>query len=73
MRNDILNKFLNYGRDNDSIISIFYNKSDNDKEFINIYTVVNEVIIGKLEEEIKYLFDDIIPVSYTHLTLPTKA
>lgn len=60
MRNDIKKRLVDYGRDKESIVSIFCLKSNTNEEFIDIYTVVDEVIIGKLEEDLRVLFDDII-------------
>ena len=60
MRNDIKKRLVDYGRDKESIVSIFCLKSNTNEEFIDIYTVVDEVIIGRLEEDLKILFDDII-------------
>ena len=33
----------------------------------------NEIQAKKLYEDMKYFTDKVVPVSYTHLTLPTKA
>ena len=63
MRDDIKKRFIDYGNDKDSIVSIFYVKSNTNDEFIDLYTVVDEIIIGKLEEELKFLFDDIILIN----------
>lgn len=38
-------------------------KNENYDSLIKIYTIVNEVIIGKLEEELRDLFDDVILVN----------
>lgn len=51
MRNDISQKIKDYAKTNPAIESIFYVKRQNNDEFYRIYTVVNEVIIAKLEEE----------------------
>lgn len=48
MRDDIKKRFIDYGNDKDSIVSIFYVKSNTNDEFIDLYTVVDEIIIGKL-------------------------
>lgn len=63
MRNDIINKLSTYARDNEAIDSIFCVKNQNYDSLIKIYTIVNEVIIGKLEEELRDLFDDVILVN----------
>lgn len=63
MRNDIINKLSTYARDNEAIDSIFCLKNENYDSLIKIYTIVNEVIIGKLEEELRDLFDDVILVN----------
>lgn len=63
MRNDIINKLRTYARDNEAIDSIFCLKNENYDSLIKIYTIVNEVIIGKLEEELRDLFDDVILVN----------
>ena len=60
MRNDISQKLKDYAITNPAIESIFYVKSYNNDGFYNIYTVVNEVIIGKLEEELEDVFADYI-------------
>lgn len=63
MKNEIKKRFVDYGNDKDSIVSIFYVKSNTNDEFIDLYTVVDEIIIGKLEEELRFLFDDIILIN----------
>ena len=63
MRNDISQKIKDYAKTNPAIESIFYVKRQNNDEFYRIYTVVSEVIIAKLEEEFKALFDDLIFVN----------
>lgn len=60
MRSDISQKIKDYAKTNPAIESIFYVKRFNNDEFFRVYTVVNEVIIGKLEEEFENLFDDVI-------------
>ena len=60
MRNDISQRIKDYANKNDTIESIFYVKRYNNDEFYHIYTVVNNVIIGKLEEEFEGLFDDVL-------------
>lgn len=60
MRNDISQIIKDYANKNESIESIFYVKRYNNYEFYRIYTVVNNVIIGKLEEEFESLFEDVI-------------
>lgn len=60
MRNDISQIIKDYANKNESIESIFYVKRYNNDEFYRIYTVVNNVIIGKLEEEFESLFEDVI-------------
>ncbi len=60
MRNDISQRIKDYANKNESIESIFYVKRYNNDEFYHIYTVVNNVIIGKLEEEFESLFEDMI-------------
>lgn len=60
MRSDISQKIKDYAKTNPAIESIFYVKRFNSDEFFSIYTVVNEVIIGKLEEEFENLFEDVI-------------
>lgn len=63
MRSDISQKIKDYAKTNPAIESIFYVKRFNSDEFFRVYTVVNEVIIGKLEEEFANLFDDVIFVN----------
>ncbi|WP_299031374.1 aminoglycoside 6-adenylyltransferase [uncultured Anaerococcus sp.] len=63
MRNDISQKIKDYARTNPAIESVFYVKRKNDDEFYSIYTVASEIIIAKLEEEFKGLFDDVIFVN----------
>lgn len=63
MRNDISQKIRDYAKSNPDIESVFYVKRYNNDEFYNIYTVVSDIIIGKLEEEFKNLFDDVIFVN----------
>lgn len=63
MRDDIKKRFIDYGRDEESIVSIFCIKSNTNEEFTDLYLVVDEVIIGKLEKDLKTLFDDIILVT----------
>lgn len=60
MRNDISQRIKDYANKNESIESIFYVKRYNNDEFYHIYTIVNNVIIGKLEEEFESLFEDVI-------------
>ena len=54
---------MNYAKENESIESIFYIVDDNYSSFTHIYTVVSEVIIGKLEQELIDLFDNTIMVT----------
>ena len=63
MRSDISQKIKDYANTNPAIESVFYVKRFNSDEFFSIYTVVNEVIIGKLEEEFVNLFADVIFVN----------
>ncbi|MDO5047900.1 MAG: aminoglycoside 6-adenylyltransferase [Anaerococcus sp.] len=63
MKNDIKNRFVAYGRDNENIRSIFYRKSMTDDEFVDLYIVPREVIIGKLEEDLGKLFEDIFLIN----------
>lgn len=65
MRNDISSKLINYAQSKETIESIFYVKDDNYDSFVKFYTVVSEVIIGKLEEELLALFDDVILINRT--------
>ena len=48
MKSEIKNRFVDYANDKDSIVSIFYVKSNTNDELIDLYTVVDEVIIGKI-------------------------
>lgn len=63
MRSDIKKRFVDYGRDKESIVSILCVKSNTSEEFVDLYTVVDEVIIGKLEDDLRILFDDIILIN----------
>lgn len=63
MRNDISQKIKDYAQTNSAIESVFYVKRLNNDEFYSIYTVASEIIIAKLEEEFKNLFDDVIFVN----------
>lgn len=63
MRNDISQKIEDYAKTNPAIESVFYVKRLNNDEFYSIYTVASEIIIAKLEEEFKDLFDDVIFVN----------
>ena len=63
MRNDISQKIKDYAKINPAIESVFYVKRLNNDEFYSIYTVASEIIIAKLEEEFKDLFDDVIFVN----------
>lgn len=63
MRNDISQKIKDYAKTNPAIESVFYVKRLNNDEFYSIYTVASEIIIAKLEEEFKDLFDDVIFVN----------
>lgn len=63
MRNDINNKLISYAKTNDAIESIFCIKNENYDSIYKVYTVVNDIIIGKLEEELVSLFDDVILVN----------
>ena len=40
---------------------------------MSIESGLNERLDSDRKTEVKQLFQDLIPVSYTHLTLPTKA
>ena len=60
MRNDINNKLISYAKTNDAIESIFCIKNENYDSFYKVYTIVNDIIIGKLEDELVGLFDDVI-------------
>lgn len=63
MRNDINNKLISYAKTNDAIESIFCIKNENYDSIYKVYTVVNDIIIGKLEEELVGLFDDVFLVN----------
>jgi len=63
MRNDINNKLISYATTNDAIESMFCIKNENYDSFYKVYTIVNEIIIGKLEEELVGLFDDVVLVN----------
>lgn len=65
MRNDISSKLINYAKSNEAIESMFYIVDENYDSFVKFYTVVNEVIIAKLEEELVELFDDVILINRT--------
>ena len=65
MRNDINNKLIAYAKTNDAIESIFCIKNENYDSFYKFYTIVNDIIIGKLEEELVGLFDDVFLVNRT--------
>ncbi|MFO3666090.1 aminoglycoside 6-adenylyltransferase [Anaerococcus sp. ENR0831] len=60
MRNDINNQLISYAKTNDAIESMFCIKNENYDSFYKVYTIVNEIIIGKLEEELVGLFDDVV-------------
>lgn len=63
MNKEISNKLTDYARENDAIDTIFYVLNDNYESIIHVYTLVNDVIIGKLEEELVGLFDNLIMVN----------
>ena len=63
MRNDINNKLISYAKTNDAIESMFCIKNENYDSFYKVYTIVNDIIIGKLEEELVGLFDDVVLVN----------
>lgn len=63
MRNDISNKLIAYAKKNSSIESMFYIKNENYDSFFKVYAIVNEIIIGKLEDELVDVFDDVILVN----------
>lgn len=63
MRNDINNKLIAYAKTNDAIESIVCIKNENYDSFYKFYTIVNDIIIGKLEEELVGLFDDVFLVN----------
>lgn len=63
MRNDINNKLISYAKTNDAIESMFCIRNENYDSFYKVYTIVNEIIIGKLEEELVGLFDDVVLVN----------
>ncbi|WP_296142346.1 aminoglycoside 6-adenylyltransferase [uncultured Anaerococcus sp.] len=63
MRNDINNKLISYAKTNDAIESMFCIKDENYDSFYKVYTIVNDIIIGKLEEELVGLFDDVVLVN----------
>lgn len=61
MRSDIKQALADYARQNPQISSMFFIRSDNDREeFSEVFTVVDEIIIGKLEEDLAGLFPDFI-------------
>ena len=65
MRDDISNKLIAYAKKNNTIESMFYIENENYSSFCRVYSVVNDIIIGKLEDELVGLFDDIILVNRT--------
>ena len=65
MRKELTNKLLSYARNNESIESIFYVRNENYDSFTKVYTIVNDIIVGKLEEDLVNLFDDVILLNRT--------
>jgi hypothetical protein len=61
MKTDIKEKLLKYAEEKEEILSLFYLKSRNSTdEFTEVYTVVNEIIISKMQEELSSIFDNIV-------------
>lgn len=60
MNKEISNKIINYAKNNESIEAIYYLEDNSYDSFIHIYTIVNEVIVGKMEDELVQIFDDVI-------------
>lgn len=57
----IKEKLRKYAQDKEEILAVFYVKSRNSsQEFTEVYTVVSEVIVSKMVEELEGLFDDVI-------------
>ena len=57
----IKKKLFKYAEEKEEILSMFYLKSRNSsKEFTEVYTVVNEIIISKMQTEFSSIFDDVI-------------
>ena len=60
MNKEISNKIINYAKNNESIDAIYYIDDNSYDSFIHIYTIVNKVIVGKMEDELVQLFEDTI-------------
>lgn len=61
MQTYIEKKLKKYAEVKEEILAMFYVKSRNEtEEFTEIYTVVSDVIISKMFEELESLFDDVI-------------
>lgn len=61
MQTYIEEKLKKYAEEKEEILALFYIKSRNKtEEFIEIYTVVSDVIVSKMHEELENLFDDVI-------------
>lgn len=55
----IKEKLRKYAQEKEEILSLFYVKSRNSsEEFTEVYTVVSDVIVSKMVEELEDLFDD---------------
>lgn len=61
MQANIKEKIVKYAKEKEEILSIFYIKSRNSsQEFVEIYTIVNEIIVSKMQDELIELFDNVI-------------
>lgn len=65
MRREIADKLISYGKENETIESIFYIRNDNYDSFNKAFFILNEIIIAKLEDELVGLFDDVILLNRT--------
>ncbi|MDD7305493.1 MAG: aminoglycoside 6-adenylyltransferase [Peptoniphilaceae bacterium] len=61
MQTFIKEKLRKYANEKEQILALFYVKSRNQsKEFTEVYTVVDEVIVSKMLLELSDIFDDVI-------------
>lgn len=64
MKDYIIEKLDKYCKSNDEIKALFYIKEDNNNEhFASVYLIMKDIIIGKIREDLKKVFDNYVLIN----------
>lgn len=64
MKDYIIEKLDKYCQSNDEIRALFYIKEDNNNEhFASVYLIMKDIIIGKIKDDLKKVFDDYVLIN----------